>query len=531
MQYMLLVYWTEAEHAEASDAQRASSLAAYTAYAEALRQAGALVTSAGLQPSSTATVVRAPDGRPAYGTAPMSRAGSSSAATSSSTCQISTPLSPGRCAALAPSALPSRYALSWSTSDMADPGAHAAAATEAIARQSYGKLVAILASRSRDLAGAEDALSDAFASALADWPRHGLPQRPEAWLLATARRKMIDASRHRRVAAAASDHLTLLAEELQDTAGKSPAIPDQRLALMFACAHPAIDSGIRAPLILQAVLGFNARQIGSAFLVAPATMGARLSRAKNKIRAAGIPFRVPERTDLRDRLAAVLEAVYGAYASGWSDPAGADPTLRNLADEAIWLGRLVVELLPDEPEALGVLALMLYSHARQAARRDEQGEFVPLRQQNTGRWNTALIAEAEAVLFRASRLGAFGRYQLEAAIQSAHVAGRLLGSTDWTAIERLYEGLLFLTGSPVVQINLAIAVAQARGAEQALAALPVVTDADPLAQYQPYWAARAELLAQAGDRSGANAAFLRAIGLEMDPAVKRFLERRRAEST
>ena len=307
-------------------------------------------------------------------------------------------------------------------------------------------------------------------------------------------------------------------------------IPDQRLALMFACAHPAIDPAIRAPLILQTVLGLNAQAIASAFLTAPSTMGARLSRAKNKIRGAGIPLRIPERGEWRDRLAAVLEAIYGAYASGWSDPTGVDANLRNFADEAIWLGRLVVELLPDEPEALGVLALMLYSHARRDARR-EKGEFVPLRQQDMARWNATLIAEAEAMLSRASRLGAFGRYQLEAAIQSAHVAGRRSGRTDWPSIERLYEGLFFLTGSPVVHVNLAIAVAQAKGAEQGLAALPVVTDTDPLANYQPYWAAKAELLAQVGDNPHSSAAFLRAISLEADPAVKRFLEQRRKEVT
>lgn len=412
---------------------------------------------------------------------------------------------------------------------MSDLGKHAAASVaEAIARQSYGKLVAILAARSRDLPGAEDALSEAFAAALVDWPRNGLPQRPEAWLLATARRKQIDASRHRKVGSAAGEHLKLLAEELQAAAAEARPIPDQRLALMFACAHPAIDPGIRAPLILQAVLGFNAQAIGSAFLVAPATMGARLSRAKNKIRAAGIPLRVPDPADLRERLAAVLEAVYGAYASGWSDPAGADASLRNLATEAIWLGRLIVELLPGEPEALGLLALMLYSHARLAARRDQRGEFVPLRQQDTTRWDNELISEAETLLFRASRLGAFGRYQLEAAIQSAHVAGRRTGRTDWAAIERLYDGLCALTGSPVARINRAIAIAQTRGAERGLAALPVIAGDERLADYQPYWAARAELHAQLGDIAQASDAFARAIGLEVDPVVRRFLERKRA---
>lgn len=404
-----------------------------------------------------------------------------------------------------------------------------AAAAEAVARQSYGKLVAILAARTRDLAGAEDALSDAFASALVDWPLNGVPKTPEAWLLSTARRKLIDAGRHSRVGIAAAGHLQLIAEELHAIATEEQLIPDERLALMFACAHPAIEVGIRAPLILQTILGFNAQAIGSAFLVAPATMGARLSRAKAKIRGAGIPLCVPDRDDLRERLEAVLEAVYGAYAGGWSDPAGADACLRNLAEEAIWLGRLISELLPGEPEALGLLALMLYSHSRLGARRDLDGEFVPLAEQDVTLWDVSQIEEAEALLLRASRLGALGRYQLEAAIQSAHTAGRRAGATDWPAIERLYDGLCAITASPVASINRAVAVAETRGPAAGLAALPVPTAGSRLMEYQPYWAARAELFARLGDPAAAGEAYARAIGLEADPAVQRFLQKRLAE--
>ncbi|MFD1942883.1 RNA polymerase sigma factor [Paradevosia shaoguanensis] len=400
------------------------------------------------------------------------------------------------------------------------------AVAEAVARRSYGKLVAILAARTRDVVGAEDALSEAFAAALADWPRHGVPDNPEAWLLAIARRKRIDASRHDKVTTAASDHLRLIAEELQDMSSETRPIPDQRLALMFACAHPAIEPGIRSPLILQTILGFNAQAIGSAFLVAPATMGARLSRAKAKIKAAGIPLRVPDRSELPDRLSPVLEAVYGAYAGGWNDPAGADASLRNLAGEAIWLGRLIAELLPQEPEALGLLALMLYSHARQAARRDQHGEFVPLADQDIALWGHPMITEAETLLLRASKLGGFGRYQLEAAIQSAHIDGRRSGLTDWPAIVQLYDGLCAITNSPVALINRAIAVAETQGPAAGLAALP--TADNRLAEYQPYWAARAELLVRLGDISAADAAYTRAIGLEADPAVRRFLQKQRS---
>ena len=320
------------------------------------------------------------------------------------------------------------------------------------------------------MAGAEDALSEAFAAALADWPQRGVPDNPEAWLLVVARRKLVDAVRARIHGEAAAEHLQLLAQtaEPEDSAS---GLPDRRLELLFACAHPAIDRAVRAPLMLQAVLGFDAATIASAFLVAPAAMGQRLVRAKTKIRQAGIAFQVPERSQLPERLDSVLEAIYAAYAEGWSDAEGADPMRRNLADEAIWLGRLVVALLPDEPEALGLLALMLHAHARRRARRDAQGEYVPLAEQDIGLWDSAMIDEAESLLLRASRLEAPGRYQLEAAVQSAHCVRRREGRADWAAIVTLYEALHALTGSPVAALNRAVALAQAEGTDAGLAAL------------------------------------------------------------
>jgi RNA polymerase sigma-70 factor (ECF subfamily) len=407
-----------------------------------------------------------------------------------------------------------------------DALAHAAA--EAVARHSYGKLVAFLAARTRDVAGAEDALADAFASALVDWPASGTPTSPEAWLLAVARRKMVDADRRRRTGVDAAGELRLMAAELEAAAASEAPIPDDRLALMFACAHPAIDPGVRAPLILQTILGFDAATVASAFLVAPAAMGQRLVRAKQKIKQAGIPFRVPERADLRERLEAVLEAIYAAFAEGWSDPAGTEARRRNLAEEAIWLGRLVASLLPDEPETLGLLALMLHAEARRNARRNSQGEYVPLTDQDPARWDTPMIEEAEALLLRASAMGAIGRYQLEAAVQSAHVVRRRTGRPDWVAIERLYDALSTLTGSPVVAINRAIAVAETRDAAAGLAALDALADDARLVEYQPYWAARAGLLARAGAVDEADRAYELAIGLEADPAVRRFLQERRA---
>jgi RNA polymerase sigma-70 factor, ECF subfamily len=402
----------------------------------------------------------------------------------------------------------------------------ARAVAAAIARGGYGKLVALLASRSRDLAGAEDALAEAFAAALEDWPAKGVPRSPEAWLLTVARRRMIDRGRRDRSAESAALQLRIMAEELE--AVPEPEIPDERLALMFACAHPALDAAIRAPLILQTILGFDAAAIASAFLTSPATMSQRLVRAKRKIREAGIPFEVPAGSELAPRLQAVLDAIYAAYAEGWLDPGGTDPRRRSLADDAIGLGRIVVALLPDEPEALGLLSLMLHAQARRQTRRDERGEYVPLAEQDPAQWDLALIDEAEALLAQASKLPGSGRFQLEAAVQSAHAARRFRGKSDWVAIAMLYEALLVLTGSPVVAINRAIALTEVEGPAAGLAALDALAPDAGLADYQPYWAARAELMARAGQMDAAGEAFERAIGLERDPSVRRHLARRRA---
>ncbi|AZO45991.1 RNA polymerase sigma factor [Mesorhizobium sp. M7D.F.Ca.US.005.01.1.1] len=403
----------------------------------------------------------------------------------------------------------------------------ARAAAEVAARQSYGKLVAWLAARTRDVAGAEDALADAFAAALERWPQTGVPRKPEAWLLAVARRRRVDAVRRRLTSEAGREHLKLIAEEAEAHMTDED-LPDERLRLMFACAHPAIESSVRSPLILQTVLGFDAATIASAFLVSPATMSQRLVRAKTRIRETGIPFRVPERAELSERLDAVLEAIYAAFAEGWSDPAGTETQRRNLATEGIWLGRLVASLLPEEPEALGLLSLMLFAEARRAARRDAAGDYVPLAEQDYTLWDRALVDEAEALLGRAATMGVMGRYQLEAAVQSAHAARRLTGRTDWAAIRELYDALLSIAGSPVVAINRAVAIAEAEGAVAGLAALYVLGDDKRLDDYQPYWAARAGLLARLGQVPQATEAYDRAIGLERDPAVRRFLQGKRA---
>ena len=408
--------------------------------------------------------------------------------------------------------------------------AAAAAAAETAARRSYGKLVAYLSARTRDVAAAEDALASAFESALRDWPAHGVPNSPEAWLMTAAKRSLIDAARRRKTHDDSAADLLLIADLATDP-DTQRAIPDERLLLMFACAHPAIEANVRAPLMLQTILGFDAAAIASAFLVAPSAMGQRLVRAKAKIKRAGVPFRLPEHDDLAGRLDAVLEAIYATFAEGWSDPAGTEARRRNLADEGIWLGELVATLLPDEPEALGLLALMLHAQARRAARRDAEGGYVPLAEQDPALWDMRQIDAAEALLLRASKMAAIGRYQLEAAVQSAHVIRRRTGRTDWAAIVQLYDALAALTGSPVVAINRAVALAETQGASAGLAALDTIADDPRLADYQPYWAARAGLLARAGATAPADAAYVRAIGLEADPAVRRFLQQRRAVLT
>ncbi len=404
---------------------------------------------------------------------------------------------------------------------------NAAAAAERVARDSYGRLLALLVARTRDVTAAEDALADAFAAALSAWPRGGAPDNPEAWLFAAAKRKLIDAARRRRTASEGELQITLGIEELEaETSGQN--VPDRRLGLMFACAHPAIEESVRTPLMLQAVLGFSAERIASAFLVEPAAMGQRLVRAKKKIRDAGFGFEIPETREWEGRLSAVLDAVYAAYGSGWSDPLGADPERRGLAEEAVWLARVLAAQVKDEPEALGLLALLLHVEGRRPARRDADGRFVPLDEQDVGLWRREMLAEAEALLRAAATAKRPGRYQLEAAIQSAHATRAWKGEADWDAIVLLYAALSELTGSPVARLNAAAAIARRDGPEQGLAAAEEVARLSPvLNDYQPYWALRADLCARLGRVEAARAAYDEAIAREADRAVVAFLEARR----
>ena len=395
----------------------------------------------------------------------------------------------------------------------------AASAAEAAARASYGRLVAYLAAQWRDIARAEDALGDALVAALETWPRTGVPARPEAWLLTAARRRLIDDARRSTVASAAESDLAMMLEERGD--GARGAFPDERLALMFVCANPAIEASARTPLMLQAVLGLGAAPIASAFLVAPATMSQRLVRVKTKIRDAGITFALPEPHELPGRLEAVLEAIYAAYGTGWDDVAGGDPQRRGLAEEAIWLGRVAVDLLPGEPETRGLLALMLHCEARRGARRDG-GRYVPLSAQDPRMWSPEMIDEAERLLGDAARARRPGRFQLEAAIQSAHAHRAVTGRTEWEEIVLLYRALLDVAPTIGARVGHTAAVAEARGAEAALTELETL-DGDAVAQYQPYWALRAHLMQRLGRAPEASDAYQRAIGLCEDAAAREFL--------
>ena len=400
------------------------------------------------------------------------------------------------------------------------------AAIEAVARNSYGRLVAYLAVRSGDVAGAEDALSDAFGSALQRWPVDGVPQKPEAWLLHAARNRLIDAARHAQVRKK-NEPLLQLAAEAEEVATMQPTFPDERLKLLFVCAHPAIDLAARTPLMLQTVLGLDAARIASAFLVSPAAMDQRLVRAKTKIRDAGIPFRVPDPPEWEERTSFVLDAVYSAYTAGWENVIDDGSTHHALGREAVAIGHTLVQLVPNEPEAHGLLALMLHCEARRAARLTREGEFVPLDQQDTALWSLPMIDEAEKHLRGASAFKRMGRYQLEAAIQSIHAHRAVSGVIDWKEIALLYEGLVRVSPTIGAQVGRAVALAESGEASAGLAALEAMP-ASRTANYQPWWAARGHLLRRLGRKTEARDAFERAASLTDDSALRAYLLERAA---
>ena len=393
-------------------------------------------------------------------------------------------------------------------------------AAEQAARTSYGRLIAILAARTRDVAAAEDALADAFRTALETWPLRGIPGRPEAWLVTAARHRLDHGWRHERVKAAAAFTLVTIADEAADMSSHT-TFPDERLKLMFVCAHPAIDPAIQAPLMLQTVLGLEATHIASAFLVSPAAMGQRLVRAKSKIRDAGIAFEVPEGDALPERLTAVLAAIYAAYGTGWEDVLGCDPKRKGLTEEAIWLARALVALSPEIAEPKGLLALMLYCEARRPARRTEEGAYVPLDRQNTSLWSRPMIDDAEQLLEEAATFAELGRFQLEAAIQSVHVERLVTGRANWEALLQLYELLFTISPTAGIRVSYAVVVAETDDAARALSLLDEVQES--LRDYQPYWAARGRVLQKLERNDEARRAFKTAAGLTEDEAVRAFL--------
>lgn len=390
-----------------------------------------------------------------------------------------------------------------------------AARAEDVARAAYGKLIAILASRSGDIMAAEDALADAFVAALTTWPERGIPDNPQAWLLTVARNRRTDAAR-RDARLVITDEVP----EMADTAEIADDGIDERLKLLFVCAHPAIDESLHTPLMLQTVLGLEAEEIARAFLVSPTAMAQRLVRAKRKIKAAGIPFSLPDAAQYPIRMGAVLEAVYGAYAVDWMAGAG------DLSHEAFFLSTVLADLAPGNPEALGLTALIGFIEARRDARING-GVLVPVPDQDTELWDRAMIDRSARLLGQAAKMGRIGRFQLEAAIQSVHAARAVTGQTDWRALSKLYTGLMRAYPTIGGAVSHAAVVAEDAGPAEALAMLERISF-DGCETYQPAHAVRAHCLSSLGRVAEAALAYDRAIALCTDVPSRRLLETRYA---
>jgi RNA polymerase sigma-70 factor, ECF subfamily len=380
-----------------------------------------------------------------------------------------------------------------------------------------------------DFDAAEEALSDAFKAALEQWPREGIPANPRAWLISTGRFKAIDAMR-RRARFDALDDVGPKAERTEDPAAwaEPEAIEDDRLRLVFTCCHPALAADAQVALTLREVCGLKTEEIAQAFLVPAATLAQRIVRAKTKIRDARIPYQVPGTRELPERLDAVLRVIYLVFNEGYAASAGATLTRHDLSTEAIRLGRLVVDLLP-EPEAMGLLALMLLHESRRAARTSADGELVLLQDQNRGLWDRELIREGTRLVERALSSGRAGPYAIQAAISAVHADARSMAATDWNEIVGLYDVLLRRDGSPVVELNRAVAIAMRDGPAAGLALIDAILARGDLADYRLAHAARADLCRRLGRNTDARASYERALALTKQEPERRFIEKRLRE--
>ncbi|WP_439623352.1 RNA polymerase sigma factor [Gemmata sp.] len=398
---------------------------------------------------------------------------------------------------------------------------------DATYRAEYRRVFATLVRLLRDFDLAEEAAHDAFAAAVERWPADGVPDNPRAWLVSTGRFKAIDAIRRRAHLAAVRPEV---ADRIAAVAGANATrdarpVEDDRLALVFACCHPALDRAVQVPLTLREVCGLTTDEIAAAFLVAPAAMAQRIVRGKAKVRDAGIPVAVPDGDDLPERLGSVLAVVYLVFNEGYSATAGPALTRADLSAEAIRLGRLVADLLPD-PEAVGLLALMLLHESRRRTRATPGGDIVLLEDQDRGAWDRGLIAEGQALAERALTGGRAGFYALQAAIAAVHAGAATPAATDWVRIAALYDALLAANPTPVVELNRAVAVAMRDGPAAGLALVDQILGRGDLAGYHLAHAARADLLRRLGRTGDARAAYTRALELARQEPERRFLRKR-----